>query len=151
MFGIVYKITGGNEIYVGSTVLTIEERMKIHRSDYNGWKKNKDTFYSSFLLFDKYGFENCPISIIEEVACDTKSDLVAIEDIYIRKLNCVNRHRAKITKEEQKENVRKWKIKNRERMLKKQREYNKMYSIKKKQLKQKNTIHIDDGASLSTK
>jgi hypothetical protein len=122
MFGIVYKITGGgDECYVGSTCKTIEERMIIHKYDYNFWKKNNFKFCSSIFLFEKYGFKNCKISILEEVACNTKRDLRKIEEQYIQKLIVVNKNKAA-----------------RKDML------------YRKGLKDKVTIHIDDGASLST-
>lgn len=94
MFGIVYKITGGDECYIGSTCKTIEERMIIHKYDYNFWKKNNKKFCSAYFLFEKHGFNNCVITIIEEIACNSKRELRKIEEQYIQKLKGVNKNSA---------------------------------------------------------
>ena len=65
--GKIYKIIGrdsdGNEeCYIGSTCQPyLSSRMGSHRARYKGWLKGTDHFVTSYLLFDKFGVENCYI------------------------------------------------------------------------------------------
>ena len=46
---------------------------------------------SSYLLFDKYGIDNCEIVWIEDYPCERKEQLTARERYYIENINCVNK------------------------------------------------------------
>ena len=46
---------------------------------------------TSFLIFDKYGLENCKITLLEDVSCSSKNELLAREAHYIRTMKCVNK------------------------------------------------------------
>ncbi len=80
--GKIYKIEpicehGENEIYIGSTTLKyLSSRMCYHKTSYNRWKSNTHGRVMSFELFDKYGFENCVITLIENVNAKTKDELL---------------------------------------------------------------------------
>jgi len=94
--GKVYKIipnTDNDICYVGSTCKKhLSQRMNKHKSSYKSWKDGK--YYkktSSYELFEKYGFENCRIELLELVPCNSKNELTKKEGEYIRSLNCVNK------------------------------------------------------------
>lgn len=93
--GKIYKIEShlGDMIYIGSTTKTrLCDRMTNHRFSYRrnelAEKKSK---MSSFLVFDKYGLENCKIVLLENYPCKTKDELIAREAFYIRTMACVNK------------------------------------------------------------
>ena len=88
----IYKIwTGGQEIYIGSTIKDyLSKRMAEHRNQYGTWLKNRKTFVSSYLLFEKYGIENCYIELLESKKCKDLNELHQLEGYYIRTLKCVN-------------------------------------------------------------
>jgi hypothetical protein len=94
--GKVYKIEPiceheEGEIYIGSTTKDyLSKRMVAHRKDYTKYKKGMPVFTTSFVLFDKYGIENCRIILLETVNCNSKDELFARESHYIRTLKCVN-------------------------------------------------------------
>jgi hypothetical protein len=66
--------------------------MQFHRQDYNRWKKNpeKYRFVTSFLLFEKYGIENCYIDLIQEFSCNSNDELKARERRWINDIKCIN-------------------------------------------------------------
>jgi hypothetical protein len=98
--GIIYKIIGGDEIYIGSTYLTKEERFKNHKQGYGCWLNDKYHFVSSFTLFEKYGIKNCSIDIIEPFPCETEQQLREREGFHQRNEICVNIRIEGRTKEE---------------------------------------------------
>jgi hypothetical protein len=90
-----------DEIYVGSTKkLYLSQRMDKHRSDYKRWKDGKANKLTCFDLFDKYGVENCKITLLEKYSCNSKDELTAKEAEYIKKLDCVNKQIPGRTKKE---------------------------------------------------
>ncbi len=79
------------DIYIGSTTKKyLCERMAEHRKDYKRWKDGKRNKVLSFVLFDKYGLENCQIVLIENVHAQTKDELFCKEAHYIRTLKNLN-------------------------------------------------------------
>lgn len=90
----IYKITdlAYTECYYGSTCQTLSKRMGEHRSYYKIYKQDKrDFFYTSFILFDKYGLENCKIELVEDYECKTKEELRQREGWWIKNNPCVNK------------------------------------------------------------
>ena len=98
--GIIYKIIGGDEIYIGSTTFTKEERLKQHINNYKNWLNNETNYKSSYVLFDKYQIENCKIDIIEPFPCETREELERQEGFHQRQNVCVNIKIAGRTKKE---------------------------------------------------
>lgn len=94
IYKIIPNITDdNNEVYIGSTTKKyLSERMASHRDNYKRWKEGKVNKTSSFILFDKYGVENCKIFLIEEIKCNSKDELRAKEAEYIRNHNCINKN-----------------------------------------------------------
>lgn len=95
--GKIYKIEpieGGEEedIYIGSTCSEfLNQRLNHHYNDYKSYKKDKNSFVSSYILFDKYGFDNCNIILLETVEANTKNELLERESYYIKTLKCINK------------------------------------------------------------
>lgn len=94
--GKIYKIITNcsNDIYIGSTTQELSDRMKGHRAGYKRWKEGKENKCSSYDLFDIHGIENCKIIWLEDYPCDSKRKLVAKEQEWINKLDCVNNNKA---------------------------------------------------------
>ena len=96
--GKIYKIEclsgDADEIYIGSTTKQfLSQRITKHREDYKIWLENKKTKYlTSYIIFEKYGLENCVITLIENVNATTLNELQAREAYYIRHLTCVNKN-----------------------------------------------------------
>ncbi len=65
--GKIYKIEpicehDESDIYIGSTTQPLlSQRMSKHRGSYYHWKKGKGVLITSYILFEKYGIENCEI------------------------------------------------------------------------------------------
>lgn len=84
----VYCLTGGNEdVYYGSTVQTLAQRMTKHRADFT----KKVSNYTSRFVFEKFGVENCIIELVENYPCNTVEELRAREGYYQRNNPCVNK------------------------------------------------------------
>ncbi len=108
--GKVYKIEsinsvdGDSDIYIGSTTKHyLSERMVWHRGGYVQWKKGNINYrkkkVSSFILFDKYGVQNCRIVLLETCPCNSVEELRAKEACYIRSMPNVNKNIPGRTKE----------------------------------------------------
>jgi hypothetical protein len=95
--GKIYKIEAINgeegDMYIGSTTRDLlSQRMSKHRSEYNLWINNKKKYYSSYIVFEKYGLENCRIVLIENVNVMSKDELLSREAFYIKSMSCVNKY-----------------------------------------------------------
>ena len=94
--GKIYKIEPidgeDGDVYVGSTTKTyLSQRMSEHRNSYNLWKQGKRRKVTSFTLFDKYGVENCQISLLENVNAGSKDELNVRERFHQQNITCVNK------------------------------------------------------------
>jgi len=93
--GKIYKIVVNNtdeeyRPYIGSTTKEyLSQRFVSHKGDYSRYKNGKHHPISSFILFDKYGIENCEIVLIENYPCTTKDELRARERYWFDNIeNC---------------------------------------------------------------
>jgi hypothetical protein len=94
--GKIYKIEAINgdkeDIYVGSTTKAyLCQRMAGHKYLYKKWKLKETHKFTCFDIFDKYGVDNCTITLLETVNSNSKDELLAREAYYVRTLECVNR------------------------------------------------------------
>jgi hypothetical protein len=135
--GKVYMIRSKDEDcvpYVGSTTKQyLSQRMVKHRNSFKCWKKNpeKYCFVSSYILFEKYGIENCYIELLELYPCNISEELRKKELQWYNKLNCVNIVKPFVIKEEYRDEHKKEiaetkKIhynKHKDEILKKNKEY----------------------------
>jgi len=78
-----------DKVYVGSTTQALSMRMCEHRKDYKLFIKNgKRRNVSSFDILE---YDDAYIELIEDFACENKSQLEKREGHFIRELDCVNK------------------------------------------------------------
>jgi len=112
------------DVYIGSTTQNyISHRLAEHVRNYKQWNKEKTSFTSSFLLFDKYGIDNVRIVLLELYPCHNNDELRARETYYQKQNKCVNNRMAFISKEEKLEYYKQYREEHRDKQL----EYNKQY------------------------
>jgi hypothetical protein len=139
--GKIYKITdtANNECYYGSTIQPLSKRMGQHRIGYKAYKNGKYHKVSSFILFDKYGLENCFIVLVENYECKTKEELHQRERFYIENNECVNKvmpgRTAKQYFEANKEKIKEYYKEYREANKEQRKEYDKEYNEANKEKK----------------
>jgi len=93
MIAYIYKISSdyGDLCYVGSTIRRLQDRYKDHKDKYRAWKRNPDKkYFSSYEIFEKYGIENCKITIIEKIDYTTQGEIREKERHYIGFFDTVN-------------------------------------------------------------
>jgi hypothetical protein len=127
--GKIYKIEAINgeegDIYIGSTTKELlSQRMTAHRCNYKYWLKCEVFKISSYILFEKYGVENCRIVLIENVNATSLDELKAREAFYIKSMLCINKNIPMRTKKE-------WREDNKETL----KEYQKLYCENNKENK----------------
>ena len=132
MIGRIYKLINLNndDIYIGSTIQTIERRLIQHKSEckryYDENNNSKIAYISSFDII-KDG--NYIIELIEEVEFDNRTELLIKERYYIENNKCINKSIPGRTREEyNREYNKKYREKNKEYFInygKKYREQNK--------------------------
>jgi hypothetical protein len=93
--GKIYRIDPINpsdigDVYIGSTIKTLEKRLDGHCYDYKYFLGGKSCGLTSKHLFQKYGVENCKITHIESYPCKSRKQLCAKEALYINTIPCVN-------------------------------------------------------------
>ncbi len=91
--GKIYKITdiAYTKMYIGSTCQPLSKRFSNHKANYKMWKDGKRCKITSYELFDEFGVENCKIELIEEFACENKSQLERKEGEHIKNNECINK------------------------------------------------------------
>ena len=129
--GKIYKIEpicqhDDSDIYIGSTTEKyLSVRLSRHKTNFKFIKAGKKVPHiRSCILFDKYGEENCVITLLELVNCLCKEELLAKERFYIQSLKCVNRNIPSRTQneyyEDNKETIddyrKKWRANNKEKI-----------------------------------
>ena len=78
------------DIYIGSTTnQRINDRFSGHKVHYKNWKEGKKTHMTSFILFEKYGVDNCVIEVLEQFTYD-KNKIKERERYYIDINLCIN-------------------------------------------------------------
>ena len=88
----IYKIWSekGPLVYYGSSV-DVPKRLTVHKSDYNTGRHK----YSSSIVFDAYGIDNCEIEVIEQT-----EHLLERERWWIENHECVNKNCPYLTEED---------------------------------------------------
>jgi hypothetical protein len=113
MIGRIYRLSGGGRFYIGSTSLTLEERLREHKSFSTKTKSKRIPVYAHFTSL---GWEGVSIEVIRECEYETKRDLLKVEREELDKVRddplCLNKNRPYITREENrvrvKETAAKW-------------------------------------------
>jgi hypothetical protein len=136
---IVERLDDG-DIYIGSSAkVYLSQRMDSHRQSYKEWKRGSRTSKTySFELFDKYGVENCIITLLDSCPCNSRDELKARESHYVRSMKCVNKYIPGHTAIE-------WVAENKEHIAKYQKDY---YLIHKERilLNSKKTFNCQCGS-----
>ena len=114
-YSIVCNIT--KEQYIGSTILTLEERLRRHNNDYNRWlQDNNNPYTSSFQILERGDFK---IILLENCPCNNSNDLRMRERYWYDIIPNVNIIKPFVTEEERKEHFKEY--------YKQYREQNKEY------------------------
>lgn len=144
--GKIYKIVNDidNEIYVGSTIQQLCNRMALHRKDSTSPKTENRLLYKHI---NKYGIEFFRIVLIEEYPCKNKQQLEAREEFWRKELHATLNMIActmGCSKEEymkqynqtlrvtgkKKESDKKYREKNKDRLREMRKVYDKQYVVK---------------------
>jgi hypothetical protein len=107
MKGFIYRLAGGGRFYIGSTTLSLEDRLREHKSFSTKAKSRQIPVYAHFA---EVGWECATITLVREVEYETKRDLLKAEREEFDKVRndpaCLNKNRPLITREELKEQVK---------------------------------------------
>lgn len=146
--GKIYMLTSKQtpKVYIGSTKLTLKERLSTHICQYKDWLKEKSNYITSFEILQ---YDDYEIHLIEDYPCETRKELKLKEGEYQRMMDCVNKNIAGRTnkewvidnkeywKEYRKNNkkhlneyMKEYNKKNKEILLQYQKEYRKEYDLR---------------------
>ena len=123
--GKIYKIvdnTNGN-IYVGSTIEKLKERLRKHKVKYKLYLQGKPTYTSSFKILENNDYH---IELLEDYPCNSKKELETKEREHIENIVCVNKIIPTRTKKE-------WEEENKEKIKEERKKY---YEENKEKLKE---------------
>ena len=143
--GKIYKIWSFNspDIYIGSTIQALSERLRGHIRGFNRYKKTGKGFCASFIILEN---EHYDIELIEYYPCKTKAELCRREGELQRKKDCVNKLIAGRTKkeyyEDNKEKFKEYREENKEKIKEKKKEYRKNNKPKIKEWREANKEKI---------
>jgi hypothetical protein len=86
----IYKITGGDLTYIGSTTApTLATRLAQHRKSYKLWKEGNGRLVTSFQLIETGDYQ---ITLVESCPCNSRDELTARERYWIENTVCVNKY-----------------------------------------------------------
>jgi hypothetical protein len=92
--GKIYKICSDDplitEVYIGSTISTLNKRLAGHIEKFNKGLTN----YTSHKLFGLYGVETFHIKLIECYPCESRAELFMREQYYLDTMVCINERKA---------------------------------------------------------
>lgn len=99
MRGTIYRIVGVSHPelqYVGSTMDELRYRWKSHKNQFKTWLTNKDKYVtmSIYPYFELYGIEDFMMLKIKQYNVCDKKHLSAYEQLWMNKINCVNKYNA---------------------------------------------------------
>ena len=126
------------DIYIGSTILTLKERFNHHKYSYKYYQNGKGCYKSSYEIVK---YDDAYIELLEDYPCESKKELCKKEGEYIRNNKCINRNIAGRTQKEldkeyyekHKERIKKRKKEYYEKHKEKRNEYDKEYRTKNKE------------------
>jgi hypothetical protein len=82
----IYRVVGGDEVYIGSTTRSLDTRWTEHKHDFKRGAK-----LTSCQILTKYGIDNCRLELIEEYPCASHNELREREAEIIKNTTCVNK------------------------------------------------------------
>ena len=97
--GKIYKLWSPSNdlVYIGSTKQSLSMRKGGHVVAFKRWQNGKCNFVTSFTVLE---CEDNRIDLLEAYPCNNKSELLAREGYWIKKLDCVNKYIPNRTKKE---------------------------------------------------
>lgn len=98
------KSPNHDKVYVGSTVQTLKERFRCHKSTYNCWKNG--SIKQKMMSFDILEKGDATIELIMEYPCQTKQELFWKEREITEQYNSINSHKQIATEEEKKKQAK---------------------------------------------
>lgn len=121
--GRIYRLVSNNtdKIYIGSTILSLKNRLRIHESEYRRFLSNKiHRNVTSYEIINKNDYR---IELIKEIPCSSRRELRKEENEVIKHYNdiCINKNASYIPD-----------------MKKYQQEYHRIYQKSYRQRKLKN-------------
>ena len=130
--GKIYKIidNSNNNIYIGSTIFTLKQRLKGHISSFKRFNNGRsNNYYSSFEILKNHDFK---IILIEKYSCFNLQELLKRESYFIDNMHCINKRKSHIEdiKQYMKEYLKEYRKTNKN----KQKEYAKKYYQQNKEL-----------------
>jgi len=143
----VIKSSQTEDIYIGSTKMTLDKRFDVHKSDYKRYLEGKTHYVTSFEILH---YEDAYIELLENYPCETKEELNKKEGEYQRKLECVNKNIAGRTYEEyceeNKDKRKEWKENHKEYLKEYSKEYHSRPDVKEhiKEYREANEEHIKE-------
>ena len=117
------KCNETDDVYIGSTVLSLNGRLSRHKCAMENYTKGKHRHMSSF---DIIKYDSAYIELLEAYPCNSKEELERKEGEYIRGMECVNKNIAGRTSREKYEEKK-------EEILQKAKEY---YQVNKEEILQ---------------
>jgi hypothetical protein len=107
MKGFIYRLAGGGRFYIGSTTLSLEERLREHKSFSTKARSRQIPVYAHFT---NVGWDSATIELVRDCEYETKRDLLKIEREELDRVRddpaCLNKNRPLITPEELKDQVK---------------------------------------------
>ena len=142
----VIKSSQTEDIYIGSTKKTLNERISGHKCGYNKWvEDNKNTYVSSYEILK---YDDAYIELLEEYPCNTKQELHKKEGEYQRILECVNKQIAGRTnkewREEHNEYDKDYREQNKEHIKEYQKEYREQNKEYQKEYRENNKEELKE-------
>jgi hypothetical protein len=103
--GRIYKIVCNTtgKVYIGSTTRNLCKRLATHVSGLKRWVNNNSNAYVS--SYDVLSNSNYSIVLLENFPCSTSEELHARERYYVDTIDCVNKNKPIITKDELRKDV----------------------------------------------
>ena len=104
--GKIYKLVDNTNrnIYIGSTILSLKNRLKRHLSTFKRYTNGKSHKYlRSFEILTNLNFD---IVLIENHPCCNFEELLIRENFYITTMICLNKNKAYINDEEKKNTIK---------------------------------------------
>ena len=107
----IYKIVDNtnNNVYIGSTCLSLKERLQGHRYKYNRYKKKNSKGNSSYDIIKNNDYK---IELLEYYPCKSKQELFTKEREYIENNKCINIYRPITTYQERVDKEKEYKKNN---------------------------------------
>ena len=122
--GKIYKLidnTNGN-IYIGSTCLSLKERLQDHKYNYNRYNK-KDGKSKGTSSYDIIKNNDYKIELLENFPCKSKQELLRKEREYIESNKCINIVRPIITHQDKLDYIKEYIKINRDKIAKRKKEW----------------------------